>query len=80
LGTPVTVRVASAAKEAATVAGAEVAAAYVASEALVAVTEQVPEPAVMVTVLPVTEQAPVALNVTAPVPLPPEEPTVKVVP
>jgi hypothetical protein len=47
---------------------------------LVAVTEQVPEPAVMVTVVPETEQTPLALNVTAPLPLPPEEPTVKVVP
>jgi hypothetical protein len=47
---------------------------------LVAVTEQVPVPAVMLTVVPETEQAPLALNVTAPLPLPPAEPIVKVLP
>jgi hypothetical protein len=44
------------------------------------VTEQVPEPAVIVTVVPETEQAPLALKVTAPLPLPPDAPTVKVLP
>src|SRR5580658_9805758 len=39
-----------------------------------------PVPLVMVTVVPVTEQLPVAPNVTAPVPLPPLLPTVDVVP
>jgi hypothetical protein len=34
----------------------------------------------MLTVVPETEQAPLALNVTVPVPLPPDEATVKVVP
>jgi hypothetical protein len=47
--------------------------------ALVAVTEQVPVPLVMVTtpVVETTEHAPVEAKVTAPVPLPPEVPTVK---
>jgi hypothetical protein len=44
------------------------------------VTEQVPEPDMVVTVFPETEQAPLALNVAMPVPLPPDEPTVKVLP
>ena len=48
------------------------------SAALVAVTEQVPVPLVIVTVVPLAEQAPVAAKVTVPVPLPPEEATVKV--
>jgi hypothetical protein len=47
---------------------------------LVAVTEQVPVLAVIVTVLPETEQAPLAANVTAPVPVPPELETVNVAP
>jgi hypothetical protein len=34
----------------------------------------------MVTVVPETEHAPLALKVTEPLPLPPEEPIVKVVP
>ncbi len=52
-----------------------------ASAAFDAVTEQVPVPLVIVTVLPEkTEQAPVAENVTAPVPVPPAEPTVNVAP
>ena len=45
-----------------------------------AVTEQVPEPDVIVTVIPETEQAPAAEKVTAPKPEPPAEPTVNVVP
>jgi len=47
---------------------------------LVAVTEQVPVPLVIVTrpELAITEQAPVDAKVTAPVPLPPELPTVNV--
>jgi hypothetical protein len=46
---------------------------------LVAVTEQVPVPLIMVIKAPpeVFEQAPDAANVTAPVPLPPDDPTVK---
>ncbi len=49
---------------------------------MVAVTEQVPVPLVMVTtpVVETTEHAPVDAKVTAPVPLPPELPTVKVAP
>jgi hypothetical protein len=47
---------------------------------LVAVTEQVPVPLVIVTVVPEAEHAPPPMNVTAPVPLPPDEPTVKVIP
>ena len=47
------------------------------SAALVAVTEQVPVPLVIVTVVPDIEQAPVAANVIDPVPEPPVEPTVK---
>ena len=65
---------------ASTVDGADVALAYVASGALVAVTEHTPVPEVMVTVVSVTEHAPVAANVTAPDPLPPDEPTVNVAP
>ena len=47
---------------------------------MVAVTEQVPVPLVIVTrpELAITEQAPVDAKVTAPVPLPPELPTVNV--
>ena len=50
------------------------------SAALVAVTEQVPVPLVIVTspVPAFTEHAPADAKVTAPVPLPPELPTVKV--
>jgi hypothetical protein len=48
------------------------------SAAFVAVTEQVPVPLVIVTVVPDTEHAPLPVNVTEPVPLPPELPTVKV--
>ncbi len=53
-----------------------------ASGALLAVTEQVPVPLVIVTtpVVEPTEHAPVDAKVTAPVPLPPELPTVKVAP
>jgi hypothetical protein len=47
---------------------------------LVAVTEHVPVPLVMVIVVPDAEQAPVPLKVTAPVPLPPLLPTVNVAP
>ena len=56
-----------------TVAGAEVAGLKLASPALVAVTEHVPLPLVMLSVDPLTEQAVEAptLKVTAPVPLPP---------
>ena len=56
-----------------TVAGAEVAGLKFASPALVAVTEHVPVPLVMLSVTPLTEQAVEApmLSVTAPVPLPP---------
>jgi hypothetical protein len=43
-----------------------------------AVTEQVPVPLVIVTVVPDTEQTPVVPKVTAPVPLPPLLPTVNV--
>ena len=49
-----------------------------ASAAFVAVTEQVPVPLVMVIVVPDAEQAPEPVNVTTPVPLPPELPTVNV--
>jgi hypothetical protein len=63
-----------------TVDASEVAAAYVPSLALLAVTEQTPWPEVMVTVVPETEQILLVLKVTAPVPLPPEELTVKVLP
>jgi hypothetical protein len=53
-----------------------------ASAAIVAVTEQVPLLLVMVTspLLTPTEQAPEDPNVNAPVPEPPEVPTVKVAP
>jgi hypothetical protein len=51
-----------------------------ASAAFVAVTEQAPVPLVMVTVVPETEHAPLPANVTAPAPLPPVLPTVKLAP
>jgi hypothetical protein len=50
------------------------------SAAFVAVTEQLPLPLLTVTVAPATEHEPVAVNVTAPTPLPPEVPTVNMVP
>jgi hypothetical protein len=59
------------------VAAAEIAAAKFESAAFVAVTEQVPLALVIVTLAPEMEQAPLAPNVTAPVPLPPLKPTVK---
>ena len=49
-----------------------------ASAALLAVTEQTPVPLVMVTNVATFEQAPDAAKLTAPVPLPPVDPTVKV--
>jgi hypothetical protein len=51
-----------------------------ASAAFVAVTEQTPVPLVMVMVVPEAEHAPLPANVIAPVPLPPELPTVNVAP
>jgi hypothetical protein len=47
---------------------------------LVAVTEQVPVPLVIVTSVPAAEHAPLPVNVTAPEPVPPELETVNVAP
>ena len=77
-GIPVTVSAAWLVKAAAAVATAEVALLKLLSAALKAVTEQVPVPLVMVTSVETLEQAPDAAKLTAPVPLPPVDPTAKV--